>query len=128
AQAVDLVAVADEQRLATDAVGAHQRPRERLVAPAEEADQDRDEDRRRDVEPERREVLAGADREREREGGDEDDRRHDPARALAKLGGAVEAVAREDEQNQQDQERQPVGLVLPKQVPENRLRVPDQRA
>ena len=53
--------------------------REHLVARAEEADQDRDEDRTDDVEAERREVLSGADREREREPRDEDHARHDPS-------------------------------------------------
>ena len=70
---------------------AHERPGERLVAPAEQADQHRDEDRADDVEAEGREVLAGADRERERERGDEEHARHDPARALAQLARRVEA-------------------------------------
>ena len=71
AQPRHLLRVADEQRAPAHAHRAQERAGHGLVAPAEEADQHRDEDGRRDVEAERREVLAGADRERERERGDE---------------------------------------------------------
>src|SRR5207247_8967851 len=78
AQPVDLLRLADEQRLPPHAVRAHQRPRQRLVAPTEDADQQGDEESGGDVEPERREVLPRADRKRERERSDEDDGGSDP--------------------------------------------------
>src|SRR6185312_4478115 len=109
--ALNLRRLADEQRAAADAERPHQRRRQRLVAPAEDADQHRDEEGGDQVEPEGREVLAGADRERKRERGNENDRRDDPARTLAQLAAAVEVVAPEDEDEQEDEEREPVGLV-----------------
>ena len=68
--------------------------------------------------------IANASDER----GDEQHRRDDPAGALAHLARAVQAVAPEDEHEQQEQEREPVGLLVPEQVPEDRLRVEEQRA
>ena len=115
----------DEHRLAAHAHGAQHRPGDQLVARAEHADQSCDEDRADDVEAEGREVLAGADRERERERGDEEHTGHDPAGAFAQLARRVETGAPEDEHEQQDEERQPVGLVVPEETPEDRLRVED---
>ena len=103
-------------------------PLTRLVAPAQGADRRRHADPADDVEAERREVLAGADRERERERGDEDDRGDDLPRALAQLARPVEAVSPEHEQQHEDQEGEPVGLGDPEQVPEDRLGIADQRS
>src|SRR5207248_10128342 len=98
-----------------------QRPARTLVAPAEDADQRRDEDRSDNVEAEGREVLAGADRKRERDQGDEHDRRDDPPGALAQLARPVQAVAPEDEDEHERQEREPARLPVPEQVPEDWL-------
>ncbi len=115
--------VPNEHRLAPHADGAQQRPGDQLVARAENADQDRDENRADNVEAERREVLAGPDGEREGERRDEEHARHHAPGALAQLARRIEARAREDEHEQQDQERQPVGLVVPEEAPEDRLGV-----
>ena len=70
-----------------------------------------------DVEAEGREVLAGADRERERERGDEDHARHDARGRLARLARLVEAGLPEDEHEQQDQERRASSSRGPRAAP-----------
>ena len=57
-------------------------------------------------------MLTGADRERERQRGDEEHGRHDAPGALAHLARRVEARLPEDEHEQQDQEREPVRLFV----------------
>ena len=120
--------IADEHHFAAHAGGAQQRRGHHLVAAAEDGDQDRDEDRTDDVQAERREVLSGADREREREPRDERDARHDPSCSFPRLARGVEPGAPEDEREQQDQKDDPVALVIPEQAPENRFRVEEDRA
>ena len=88
---------------------------------------ERDEGRSDEVETEGREVLAGADRERERQRRDEEHARHDPRCALSHLTRRVEVRLPEDEDQQQDQERQPVRLLVPEQAPEDRLRIEEER-
>ena len=98
-------------------------PGERLVARAEDSDDRRDEHGADDVEPERREVLAGADREHQRQRRHEEHGRHDTSGSLPHLARRVQTRLPEDEHQQQDQEREPVGLVRPEQAPEDRLRL-----
>jgi len=104
-----------------------QRPGHELVARAEDTDQYGNEDRADDVQGERGEVLPRPHGECERERRDEKHTVHDTPRPLAQLTRRVEARACEDEHEQQDQERQPVGLVVPEETPEDRLRVEDVR-
>ena len=65
-------------------------------------------------------LVAGADRERERDHRHEQERRHDAARAGALLARRVEAAAPEDEHGHEREERQPLRLGLPGQAPEHR--------
>jgi hypothetical protein len=80
AQVQPLIRIAYEHHPAPNAHRAHHRTGEALVARAEQADQQCDEQRADDIQAERLEVLAGADRERERECCDEHDARHDAPR------------------------------------------------
>lgn len=127
-EARPLRSVADEHRLASHARGSQEDPGDQLVAAPEDADQDRHEQRTDDVEPECGEALAGPDRERKRERSDEKDARDDTCRGLPRLARFVQTGLPEDEDLQQDQKGEPVGLVIPEQPPEDRLRVDDRRA
>src|SRR6185312_12175011 len=54
--------------------------------------------------------------------------RDDAPRALAKLAPRVQATPPEDEQQDEDQERQPIRLLIPDESPEDRLRIDDRRS
>ena len=101
---------------------------QRLVARAEERDQDRHEHGPRHVEAEGLEVLAGADRKCERERRDEEDARDDTGRALSHFARCVEAPPPEDEHEQQDEEGEPIRLLVPEQPPEDGMGIDDERA
>ena len=125
----DVVARADEHRAPLQAGEAEDVPRDDVVARAQRSDQHRREDERRREDRERREVVAGADAEREREDGDDDERRDDLPDAAATLALRVEALLPEDEHEHEREERQPVRLrVAPDQSPENRARAGDDLA
>src|SRR6476646_4036057 len=113
----------DDRRLACDAGRPQEDSREELVARARKRDQRSNERRTDDVEPEGREVLAGADRERKRQRSDEKYARDDTACAFASLTRRVQPSLPEDEEQQQDQERQPVALLVPDEPPEDRVRI-----
>ena len=103
-------------------------PRDHLVAPPEQADQPGDDEAAHEVQPEGRELLARPDREDQRQHRDEEHGRDDPPQPLAHLPLRVQAGAREDEHEQEHEERQPVGLVVPQEAPQDRLGIEDERA
>ncbi len=78
AQRDEPLAVADEHRAPPRARDPPDVRRDHLVAGAEQRDHDRADHERGDVEPEGRVLVAGAERERERDHHDEQQRRDDP--------------------------------------------------
>ena len=69
--------------------------------------------------------MAGAETEGERDEDDEQERGDDPADAGPTLPLGVEIALCENEQRDQDQERQPVGLRLPERSPPRAASVVD---
>ena len=85
-------------------------------------DRERRGDARRRDQAGRGEVVVRAPAERERDRGDEHDRRGDLAGAGAALPAGVEARLPEDEPGDRDEERQPLRRArFPEQVPEDRV-------
>ena len=120
AQRDEPLAVADEHRAPPRARDPPDVRRDHLVAGAEQRDHDRADHERGHVEPERRVLVAGAERERERDHHDEQQRRDDPPGAPALLPRGVQPRAPEDEHRHEREERQPVLLRVPGQPPEDR--------
>ena len=111
-------ALADEDDLAPDACGPHQLERERRVGGAEKTDRERARDDRRRDQPGRREVVAGAEADREDDQRDEDQRRDDAPDSRPMLAAGVETGLEEHEHGDRDQERQPLaGAGSPEQRP-----------
>jgi hypothetical protein len=123
-----VVALADEDGAAAHAGDSHHVARQRLVAGAEEPDQQRGRHhggRRQQVGVE---VMARAPREGERQQRDEDERRQDPADARTYLAARVEAGLPEDEERDQREERQPLLDRIPEHSPQGREMAVDELA
>src|SRR6266498_1404604 len=128
-QAHQVLAGADEHRPAPQAGQPEDVARDDVVAHAQRADQNRREQERRREDRERREVVAGADPDREREQRYDGERRDDLADAAATLALGVQPLLPEDEREDQREERQPLRLgVAPDQSPENWPRAVDELA
>ena len=119
----EVLALAHEHRAPADAEHVEDLARDDVVARPEEPDEhDGDDGGRRD-EAERRELVADADAEGERQQRDEEDRGDDTAESRTPLAGRVEPRLREHEHGHERHERQPLALRLPQDAPEDR-RVP----
>ena len=116
------LAVADEHGASPRAGDAPHVARHDLVARAQHADHEHAEHERRRVQPEGRVLVARADRERERDHRDEQERRDDATGARALLARRVQPAAPEDEHRHEREERQPLRLGVPGQAPEDRPR------
>src|SRR5205807_6037466 len=115
----DVLALADQDRAPPRASEAEDVLRHDVVARPEEADQGGGDHERRRREPERVERVPGAEAERERQHGHEDERGDDPPQPAAELALRVETVPPEHEQRHEHEERQPFRLGLPRHAPED---------
>src|SRR5262249_61589196 len=86
---------------------------DRVVARPEEAAGNGGEDERRRDQPERRELMAGAEPEGERQQGDDDEGGHNPPEPRPLLATRIETRLPEDEHGDQRDERKPFALGVP---------------
>ena len=121
AQACDVLAGARQQRVAPHAQLAKHLARDELVTRTEHRDGGCTEDHGSWCEPVGRELVPGADRERERDQRDQDQRGEHAGEARSPLALLIQVRLREDEHGDERQERQPVGLDPPEHAPEHRL-------
>ena len=132
-QAGDVVPAADEHGAAADAEDALQLDDDGVVGRAQQPDRERAHDAGGRQQAVRRELVPVAERERDRDRGDEHERREHAAETRAPLAVGVETGVPEHEQRDRDQEGQPLpGAVAPEQGPVDRLveeeRAQDERA
>ena len=119
----EVLTLADEHGATANAEHVEDLLREDVVAGPEEADEQGGDHRGGRDEAEGRELVPGADPERERQQRNEEERRDDLAEPAAPLAARVEPRLREHEHHHERHEGQPLALRLPEHAPEDR-RVP----
>ena len=120
-QVRDVAAGTDEHRTSREARHAEDVARHETVARTQRSDEHRREDEPGREDRERREVVADADAEGEREDGDDDKPGHDLPEAAAPVAFRVHALLPEHEHEHEREERKPLGLrIAPDQPPEDR--------
>src|SRR5687767_11966940 len=132
-EAGDVVTPTDEDGPAANAEDPLQLDDDRVVRRAQRPDRERAHHTRGRQQAVGRELVTVAERERDRHGGDEDERREDAAEPGPPLALGVQSGVPEHEQRDRDQEREPLpSAVAPQQSPVDGLveeeRTQDERA